>query len=214
MNLPHGYEPSSAVDRQEPFIVLEGVSGIGKSTLAKLLSERLGGTGLHTLPDPHSEWSGHANRQLRPLPQFAFYLSGLLHASDVVRRDRALGPVIADRYASSVIACHAAVNRVGVEDVARFMAPFRPYLEIPHHTFYLRCSEAALRDRMTAKETATGLTPDDQDLFDVPGRLAVLLANFEAVAADDPTAVPVDTDNKTPEELADWIANRLETDRA
>jgi thymidylate kinase len=214
VNLPHAYDPLPNDGQQEPFIVLEGVSGIGKSTLTKLLTERLVGTSLHTLPDPHSGWSGQVNRQLRPLPQFAFYLSGLLHASDAVRQARTVGPVIADRYVSSVIACHAAVNRVDIEDVTRFLAPFRPYLESPHHTFYLRCSEAALRDRMTTKAAATGLTPDDRDLFGVPGRLAMLLANFEEVAAADPTAVAVDTDGKTPEELADWITNHLEADRA
>ncbi|QEV22314.1 thymidylate kinase [Streptomyces alboniger] len=195
------------------FVVLEGVSGIGKSTLAEVLTARLGATSLHTLSDPHSAWSSQVNERLNALPQFAFYLSGVLHAADAVRGFRTAGPVVADRYVSSVISCHSAVHGVPLADVARLLEPFHPYLEPPDHTFYLRCSEQALRDRMTAKATGSLLTPDDAELFSVPGRLARLLDNFDSVAAADPTAVVLDTDGKTPGELADWILDHTEHTR-
>jgi dTMP kinase len=190
-----------------PFIVLEGVSGIGKSTLTQALTKRLRATSLHTLPAPHTDWSTVVNQRLRGLPQFAFYLSGLLHAADSVRAARTVGPVVADRYASSVIACHAAVHEVAVEEVAQLIEPFWPYLDTPTFTFYLDCSEAALRERLAIKSDAK---QDDLDLFAVPGRLARLLVNFRAVQVADPTAIAVDTDNKSPADLADWIAAQVE----
>lgn len=210
MILPSSYEPMPYDGAQETFLVLEGVSGIGKSTLAELLAARLDATSLHTLPAPHSAWSSQVNGHLNALPQFAFYLSGALHAADSVRRCRSTGPVVADRYVSSVIACHSAVHGVPLAVVARLLEPFHPYLEPPDHTFYLRCSEQTLRDRMAAKATGSLLTPDDAELFDVPGRLARLQDNFEAVAAADPTAVVLDTDGKTPGELADLILEHTE----
>ncbi|MGW2572863.1 dTMP kinase [Streptomyces sp. NPDC001537] len=211
MTLAPTYQPIYHEGEEGPFIVLEGVSGVGKSTLRKLLVRRLGATGIHTLPAPHTKWSSDVNAKLRPLPQFAFYLSGVLHASDVVRQTRAVGPVVADRYVSSVIACHAAVNRVGLDDVTQLIAPFRPYLAAPTRTFYLRCSEEALRERLASKGDQTR---DDRDLIAVPGRLEQLLENFATVADQDPTAVWVDTDGKTADDLADWITNRLEESRA
>ncbi|MFE9888056.1 thymidylate kinase [Streptomyces scopuliridis] len=211
MSLPPAYQPLYDERPRSPFIVLEGVSGIGKSTLTRLLTRRMGATSLHTLPQPHTDWSSAVNTKLRSLPQFAFYLSGVLHASDSVRLTRAIGPVIADRYLSSVIACHAAVHRVDVDHVTRLLEPFRPYLESPTHTFYLRCSEAALRDRLAGKPDAK---KDDTDLLAIPGRLSQLLENFATVAATDSTAVWVDTDGKTPENLAGWIITYLETERA
>jgi dTMP kinase len=211
VNLPRPYQPQDRTAGRHPFIVLEGVSGIGKSTLARLLAQRLNATSLHTLTLPHSDWSSAVNTQLRALPQFAFYLSGVLHASDKVRRARQVGAVVADRYVSSVIACHAAVHEVEVQVVTELITPFRPYTELPTHTFYLRCSEAALRDRMAAKQD---LKQDDTELFTVPGRLTRLLENFAAVAADDPSAVPLDTDGKTPDDLADWILTHLEAQHA
>ncbi|MEU1806888.1 hypothetical protein [Streptomyces sp. NPDC019937] len=76
------------------------------------------------------------------LPQLAFYLSGVLHASDSIRHCRIIGPVVADRYVSSVIACHAAVHGVEVETVIALLNPFHSYLEIPTCTFYLSTQTA------------------------------------------------------------------------
>ncbi|WP_200308021.1 dTMP kinase [Streptomyces adelaidensis] len=203
--------PGADEGRQGSFVVLEGVSGVGKSTLARLLAKRLGATEIHTLTDPHSGWSGTVNRELRPLPQFAFYLSGLLHVSDVVRRHLGTGPVVADRYASSVIACHAAVNCVGLDQVRELIAPFLPYLVAPDATFHLVSSDNSLKERMSTK---TDVKQDDTDLFDIPGRLARLQENFQSVAETDPSAVMLPTDGRSPEDLADIIVKHLEGRRA
>ncbi|MER7784347.1 thymidylate kinase (plasmid) [Streptomyces albidoflavus] len=194
-----------------PFIVLEGVSGIGKTTLATALRDRLSATTLHTLPAPHDSWSVTVHTALRPLPQFAFYLSGLLHASDLIRQARALGPVVADRYVSSMTACLATVHRVPVETVAERLLPFREYLVEPTRTFYLTCTEEKLRERLTTKQDTKA---DDHELLAVPGRLTSLMKNFERVAAQDTSAVYLDTSEATPNDLADNIISHLEPPRA
>ncbi|MEU6989827.1 thymidylate kinase [Streptomyces sp. NPDC046465] len=212
MNLPSAYAPIPYDDLPRGFFgVLEGVSGVGKSTLARLLAKRLGATALHTLTLPHEEWAEAARLRLQALPQFGFYLSGLLHTSDRTREALTAGPVIADRYRSSVIACHAAAHGIPAEDVTRLLDPFHDYLATPDRTFYLRCSEQALRERMRSKPD---LKQDDADLFEVPHRLKQLLANFETVAVGDPTAVVLDTDGRTPDQLADEILTYVESGRA
>ncbi|QNE74646.1 AAA family ATPase [Streptomyces finlayi] len=211
MSLLSGPYTPADVERQGPFVVIEGVSGVGKSTLTRAVAEQLGAVTLHTLPEPMTRLSSAVNREARALPQFAFYLSGALHASDVISEGLAKGPVVADRYLSSVIACHAAVNGVPVEAVRRLVAPFASYFTVPDHTFYLLCSEKTLRARMKNK---SDLKEDDTALFDVPGRLSTLLRNFAAVAAEDPTGVVLDTDDQTPEELAATIVTTLEISRA
>ncbi|MGW1594226.1 dTMP kinase [Streptomyces sp. NPDC002343] len=204
------YTPGADDERHGPFIVLEGVSGAGKTTLARLLARRLDATAIHTLTGPHTEWSEAVNRQLRPLPQFAFYLSGLLHVSDTVRQALAMRPVIADRYASSVVACHAAVNRVGLDQARELLQPFCSYLVAPDVTFYLVSSATSLRERL---KTKTDAKQDDIDLFGVPGRLGRLQKNFTAVAETDPSAVLLATDGRSSDELADAVVEYLEDKR-
>ncbi|MCX4834206.1 thymidylate kinase [Streptomyces sp. NBC_01016] len=211
MNLPLAYTPRTYGDTEHPFIALEGPSGMGKSTLENLLTHRLQAMSLHTLPRPHNDWSKAANSHLAPLPQLCFYLSGLLHSSDCVRTARSATPVIADRYQSSVLACHAAAHGIPVEQVRQLAAPFLPYIVQPTHTFYLRCRTETLQARMRTK---SDLKQDDTDLLTVPGRLDQVLFNFEAVASQDPSAIWIDTDDKTPDQVAHEILHTLERTRA
>ncbi|MGP2440833.1 dTMP kinase [Streptomyces sp. JW3] len=205
--LPPPYQPKSQ-QSGHPLIVLEGVSGVGKSTLRHALVSRLHAVGFHTLHTPHSGWADTVNGELRPLPQFAFYLSGLFHVSDCIRAARTGGPVVSDRYVSSVVACHSAVHRVPLQAVQGLLVPYRPYLSEPTHTFYLRCSEEALRDRLAGK---SDLTQDDTELLRVAGRLSRLLDNFAELASQDPRAVCLETDGQTAEELADQIVAHVES---
>ncbi|MEU2978800.1 thymidylate kinase [Streptomyces hirsutus] len=207
MNPPYGaYTPGALTRRHGPFIVLEGISGIGKSTLARLLAERLNAGTLHTVPNFYMPWAPVMNANTRALPQFAFYLSGVLHASDIIRSHLERGPAVSDRFVSSVLAYHSAVHQLDMARVEELLAPFRPYLPTPDRTFYLRCTNRTLQTRMAGKKD---YNQDDHDMITVPGRLERLRSNFDKAAADDPTAVIIDTDDRTPGELADTITGHL-----
>ncbi|MET9061937.1 thymidylate kinase [Streptomyces antibioticus] len=207
MSRLHGaHRPGALTRRNGPFIVLEGISGIGKSTLARLLTERLDAGTLHTVPDFYMPWAPVMNARTRALPQFAFYLSGVLHAADVIRNHGERGPVVADRFVSSVLAYHSAVHELDMAQVADLLVPFRPYLPTPDRTFYLRCTDRTLHARMAGKRD---YNQDDHDMITVPGRLERLRFNFDKVAADDPTAVIIDTDDRTPGELVDTVTAHL-----
>lgn len=202
------YDRGSPGPRKGPFIILEGISGIGKSTLARVLSDRLDAASLHTVPGHYMPWAPVMNAETAALPQFAFYLSGVLHASDLIRGYIAQGPVVSDRYISSIVAYHSAVHDLDMAQVRCLLEPFRPYLVHPCRTFYLRCTDDTLKARMAAKQD---FNSDDHDMLTVPGRLDRLRRNFDAVAAQDPTAVIVDTDDQNPDELADTIINYIQT---
>jgi 2-methylaconitate cis-trans-isomerase PrpF len=57
--------------------------------------------------------------------------------------------------------------------------------------------------------TEQDVKQDDTDLFGVPGRLAQLRVNFKAVADEDPGAVILPTDGRSPDDLADAIVKHL-----
>jgi thymidylate kinase len=188
------------------FIVLEGISGSGKSTLAALLADRLSGKHFHTIPAPVSDLQPYIKANAKPLAQLAFYLAGVLHASDLAREGLQHGHVIADRYLNSVIANHAAVHQLANDTVAAVIAPFASYLVVPDLTLYLHTSRAELARRMRAK-------PDqrrsDHDLLSDPGLLQRLQDRYDQIAASDPTARHLQTTSRSPSALADIITTML-----
>ncbi len=188
------------------FIVLEGISGSGKSTLARLLATRLHGRHFHTVPAPVSDLQPYINASARPLPQLAFYLAGVLHASDLARDALHGGHAIADRYLNSVIANHAAVHRLDNHTVAAVIAPFTGYLAAPDMTIYLHTSPAELARRMRARP---GQTRSDHDLLTDPALLQRLQDRYDQIAAADPTARHLHTTGRTPDELASLITAML-----
>ena len=187
------YRPIAA-GRTGLFIVLEGVSGSGKSTLARLLAAWLQGRHFHTVPTPVSDLQPYVNANARPLPQLAFYLAGVLHASDLARDALQDGYVIADRYVNSVIANHAAVHGLANDTVAAAIAPFTGYLAVPDLTIYLHTNPAELTRRIRAKGDQTR---SDHDLLTDPGLLQRLQDRYDQIAAADPTARHLQTTGRS-----------------
>lgn len=199
--IPTGYEPVHRA-RVGRFIVLEGVSGSGKSTLAAALAARLGCPHLHTVPAPISDLQPYVNAAARPLPALVFYLAGALHASDLARQALTAGDVIADRYVGSVIADHAAVHGLDDQTAAAAVAPFTGYLAVPDLTVYLHTDPAVLAARLRVR---SGRTRSDRDLSSDRRLLQRLCDHYDQIAATDPTAYRLDTDGRSPAELADHL---------
>ncbi|PWI45369.1 AAA family ATPase [Streptomyces sp. ICBB 8177] len=204
--LPACYQPP-VTGRHGRLLVLEGISASGKSTLTRLLADRLDAATLHMVPEPLSSLSGYVNDHGGALTQFAFYLTGALDAADTVRRRLVAGNMVTDRWVNSIIANHTAVNSLDLEAVLAAFTPFLPYLPAPDLTVYLETSEKELLRRMADRPDRS---PQDRLLVRRPGLMHRVRALYRMLAAVDPTAVTVITDGKTPEELADEIYALLE----
>jgi len=203
--VPTAYQPEEG-RRAGLFIVLEGISGSGKSALAALLAGRLHGRHFHTAPVPVSDLQPYINASARPLPQLVFYLVGVLHASDLARDALRSGHVIADRYLNSVIANHGAVHGLDNGTVATTIAPFTSYLAAPDLTVYLHTSPDELARRMHAKP---GQTRSDRDILADPALLQRIQDRYDQIAAADPTARHLHTTGRTTAELAERITAML-----
>ncbi|MFJ3229046.1 hypothetical protein ACIPJS_37640 [Streptomyces sp. NPDC086783] len=199
--LPPAYRPIQGTSAPHPVAVVEGIPGTEKSALTRILAARLNASHLRTPPDPHTQWTPVTNVYLGPLPQLAFDLSALLHTSDLIRRVQPHGPVVVDQYLSFLIAHHATTHQVPLNTVASIVNPLRPYIAPPTRTYYLKPPPKTHRQ-------PTDTTPtDSKDTSATPPQF---LTHLTDIAKGDETAVWLDTDNKTPDEIADWILTDLQ----
>jgi len=199
--------PPSYLPRLTPaagrFIAVEGVSGAEKSTVVRLLAERLGAQHLHVMPAPYSQ-SPRVNDEL--LPQLAYYLSGLMHAGDLVRERLTNSGMVTDRWAISVIANHAAIYQLPLDTVLGFARPLLTYLPRPAVTVYLRTSAETIRARM---KTKTDITGNDKQLLTVPGLLDRVLGHYDTLIAADDSGLWVETDWLGPGQIVDYVLDYL-----
>jgi dTMP kinase len=189
------------------FVALEGVSASGKSTVADLLAGMLPAKTLHVVPAPYSVTAAAVNEVARPLPQLAYYLSGLFYAADLVRDAVSESWMVTDRYAASVIANHAAVHGLRIRDVMGAAGAMLRYLPRPGLTVYLRTSPDEVRRRMRTKPD---LTAADRHLLTEPGLLKRVLELYDTLLGADPDkTLWIETDGRAPGEIALQISEHL-----
>jgi dTMP kinase len=151
------------VNERGCFVVLEGGEGVGKSTQAQLLHDRLvaGGRRAHLTREPGGTARGTQIRTVllhddAPLAERLLVLADRAqHVAEVVRpRVQAGEIVVSDRHAPSTLAYQGMGRGLGVDDVARlsawatagFEADVVVVLDLPDHVAEARV--AAARDRL------------------------------------------------------------------
>jgi thymidylate kinase len=188
---------------KHPFIVLEGLDGCGKSTLAKELARRMGGVVFHTPPCDMAAIRQTVDKDGDPLSAFFYYMAGNFHASVRIRDLLALAPVICDRYYYTTLTAHqGAVRRMGLE-----LFPWKEVLLQPDYIFHLEVSEDVRRARLMGRGN---LTDDDRSSV-IPEISAKNLSYYRAMGA-----TMIDTEGANAEEMATkvlsligWVASPL-----
>lgn len=186
------------------FIVVEGLDGAGKSTIARALATTIGATLLHT---PHAEvlpvrgfledaYEDH------PLARTLWYASTVAAVSDQVTATLARGGrVVCDRYLLSTLVY---AERRGAPDCLGEVAR---YLRCADVTVYLHVRPEVRRARIEAR---AGNSREDHVTFD-PAVEALLDAGFRRRASD-PIAghfLALDSSDATPDDLVRRVCEMM-----
>lgn len=92
------------------FIALEGLSGSGKTKIAKLLAKKLNAVYFKTPPPPFSLFRNYVDRNFSHEDRYYFYLAGIMLASEKIKKILEKDNVVCDRYLYTTLAFHAAVG--------------------------------------------------------------------------------------------------------
>jgi thymidylate kinase len=146
---------------QSRFLVIEGCNGVGKSTIEKYLTARIGASTFHYPPEFVSfRREVRLDECVAPLPRLVYYLAASLHLSDLVRAQLTQSHVICDRYLASPLSLMIAESAIEETEACRLMKPFASYLRMPDLTLLLTAEHAVASARIHNRSHDSGmLTP-------------------------------------------------------
>ncbi|EKT4456797.1 dTMP kinase [Pseudomonas sp. TYF_15] len=180
------------------FVTIEGIDGAGKSTVVRMLANRLGAVCIKTPDERFSTERQRVERQGSTEEKYAFYLHSLEAQQVEINALLERGPVICDRYIHSTIAYQWPEAKPLPVDIPECF----PSLARPDHSILLTVSREVSRERIARREHQTGVvsvTDHNLTLLDKARR------RFHAMQ----DLVQVDTSNRTPEQVCDLILSGL-----
>lgn len=134
------------------FIVFEGLSGTGKTTIAKKVAKKMGAVYYKTPSPPFSFLRDKIDRHYNYQSRFLFYLASIVYASEHIKNILKHKSVICDRYILTTVCFHRALG-VDFNSIIRQLSIIKPDL-----TFLITCSEKKRHYRLNHR----GLTYNDK----------------------------------------------------
>lgn len=135
------------------FIVLEGLSGCGKTTVGKILAEKLRAVFYKTPASLFCPIRSVVDEKADLIARFLFYLAGLAQSSVEIRQLCETQHVVCDRYLDTTVCYHKAM---GVP-VDLLINSLEPVFMMPTATFLLVCKQEERIGRLHRR----GLTYND-----------------------------------------------------
>jgi dTMP kinase len=133
------------------FVVIEGLDGVGKSSVAQGLAAKMTEGGFHStsLRCPMGDYKlsePYVRHECGTDARYLFYLSGVKHSSDIIRNLLTKQSVVLDRYYYSTLAYHRACGMrvtVDIDSMDLLQPNFRYLLTVADE----RVRQARLKSR-------------------------------------------------------------------
>ncbi|MBU1159308.1 MAG: dTMP kinase [Candidatus Thermoplasmatota archaeon] len=188
-------------------IILEGIDGCGKSTVAKRLAEAIGGNVVLTR-EPTDSWMGRAvkdgdGKEVSPYTDALLFMTDrAYHVAEMVEEIKKGKLIICDRYYHSTVAYQAAsLRRKGLGDNFDWLLDANTRIAIkPDATYILRVPVDVALKRMSDRP--------EKSRFEKAEFLQEVSANYDRLASMDSTIVMIDA-TKDPDEVLEQILSDI-----
>lgn len=125
------------------FIVLEGLSGSGKTTIGRIVAEKIKAEFYQTPPSLFSSIRDAIDKKADRLSRFLFYLAGVMQASSEISAILERKPVVCDRYFLTTLCFHRAIGLL--VDIPDYVFNL---LSKPDFTFLITCKGEVRKRRL------------------------------------------------------------------
>jgi dTMP kinase len=123
------------------FIVIEGIDGVGKSTVGSLLAEQIGAFFFQTPPNSFSSTRDIIDKSAKVNSRFFFYLASVTYTSEIIQECLKEKPVVCDRFIISTLGYHKSIGLNIEIDIQKLN------LQKPDFTFFLTIDNEIERQR-------------------------------------------------------------------
>ena len=188
------------------FYVFEGIDGGGKSTVARMLSDKMSATGRDTVltAEPSRSWIGDCVRRANNegVNDFAeallFMADRAQHTQEISRAVDEGNIVICDRYYVSTLAYQGVTLEKLVPDPVLWLrAVNAPIIRRPDITFYFMIEPERAMKRMKDR--------DEKSKFEKIGFLKKVSSIYEEMSLSDPSAHVIDASRPLAEVFAEVL---------
>lgn len=139
------------------FVAIEGIAGVGKSTLCRLLADRHGALVIRMSP-PFRQLRDELSRteHLTPMTRLLNYLAGTAQMTEEIASAPASSRVVADRYLASPLALAEAEGTIDAAHLTELARILGDCLPKPAITILLTANHDDIRQRMADRATEAG----------------------------------------------------------
>ncbi len=182
-----------------PFLVIEGVDGTGKSTVCAALEQDQGAAFYKGMSPEWRDFRDFVDEDADDFSRLLYYFASVTYTSGKVKQSQETLPVICHRYFATYLAIFSLNTKTPLSQLKEAFAPIRARMVTPDLTILLTADHEELKRRLLARVHELKAT-DMRVVNSVEYTLNFELALREVLSWDGEYAV-LNTTGKTPDEV-------------